>query len=613
MRIGARIAVLLGLIGPVAMGCASIAGIEDLSLTGSPDGSSDASQPSNDATTDGSSSSSGGSGSGADAKGDTSSPADGGSCSPGQIRCSGNGVQTCGGDGQWSAPQTCVDQTCLAGACVGMCAPGQTHPVPCGNCGTDTQTCTSAGTWQGSGNCSGQGACMPTTTQVCNTYGTQTCTASCAWGACSCPSAPACTPGQAQCSTSGGVEACDACGQLGAPMTCSSGTCMGGVCTGACTPGAKQCSGNGVETCTSMGQWGNPAACTNQTCVGTACTGVCAPGQTNPVSCGNCGTDTQTCDSSGNWQSSGNCAGQGVCSPNATQTCNTYGTETCSPSCAWGACSCTATPVCTPGAKQCSGNGVQTCDSCGQWGSPVACGAGQTCSGAGTCVQSGTDCPGNFLLCDGFESGTIDTTTKWNSPNCGSLTSMGVGNIGHWGSHSLHVAIADVQDTSYVSCLLKTKQSTIFSSTPMYFRAWVYMSGFAGTSNEFFITVQSSANNQSASGGMGINSTGQFETGVANSGGYDFEGIATMAPPMSPTTWTCIEFEVDTDYTTYPNGLFQAWDNTSGTPDPQLGGNAKLQSLLSATFGMDYNGPALPTDFYIDDIAISNAYVPCNQ
>ena len=39
MRSAARIAVVSGLLGLVAMGCASIAGIEDLSLTGSPDAS----------------------------------------------------------------------------------------------------------------------------------------------------------------------------------------------------------------------------------------------------------------------------------------------------------------------------------------------------------------------------------------------------------------------------------------------------------------------------------------------------------------------------------------------------------------------------------------------
>lgn len=607
----ARIVVLSGLLGLVAMGCASIAGIEDLSLTGSPDAASDEPSSSGDATMESSGGSSGSnSGSGGDARNDTGSgEGGGGSCSPGQIRCSGNGVQTCGGNGQWSAPQACVDQTCLAGACVGMCAPGQTHPVPCGNCGTDTQTCTSAGTWQNSGNCTGQGACVPAATQACNTYGSQTCTASCAWGTCSCPSAPACSPGTAQCSTNGGVETCDACGQYGTAMACPSGTCVSGICTGTCTPGAHQCSGNGVQTCTMQGQWGNPVACSNQTCISGACTGVCAPGQTNAVPCGNCGTDTETCGASGNWQTNA-CNGQGVCTPQATMQCNMYGTETCSSSCAWGACSCTSNPVCTPGAHQCSGNGVQTCDSCGQWGNPVSCGAGMTCTGGGTCTQSGTDCPGNFLLCDGFESGSIDTTTKWDAPNCGPSDSMSVGTVAHTGNHSLHVAMAQVGDNSYQYCQLKTQQASIFSATPMYFRAWIYFQSFIpGTANTFIITVLSNANG-GASGGMGIDAVGSFVAGQANSGN-DYQ-VTSMTQAIVPNTWTCIELEIDTNYSQYPNGLLQVWDsNTSMTAD--LSGSANLQPLVSADFGLTYNGPAAPTDLYIDDIAVSNTYIGCNQ
>lgn len=51
------------------------------------------------------------------------------------------------------------------------------------------------------------------------------------------------------------------------------------------------------------------------------------------------------------------------------------------------------TSVCTSGAKQCSGTtGYQTCgdyngDSCTEWSSVISCSTGNTCSGAGTCVN----------------------------------------------------------------------------------------------------------------------------------------------------------------------------------------------------------------------------------
>jgi hypothetical protein len=109
---------------------------------------------------------------------------------------------------------------------------------------------------------------------------------------------------------------------------------------------------------------------------------------------------------------------------------------------------------------------------------------------------------------------------------------------------------------------------------------------------------------------MGVGNNGLFMTQVANSGS-DYANTATSS--LSLNTWTCIELQIDTDYATYPNGLLAAWDDASGTADAQLAGTAKLQPLVSATFGLSFRGPSLATDLYIDDIAISNAFVPCNQ
>jgi len=277
-------------------------------------------------------------------------------CTPAATQCSAtsDAAETCDTCGQWESV-ACVKQTCVAAVCTGVCAPGQTNPLTCaGNCGVDTQTCTASGTWL-DGTCV-QGACAPNATQTCDTYGTQTCQSTCTWGACSCPLAPV------------------------------------------CTPVATQCSGNAAQTCSACGQWVG-GACVNQTCVSPgACTGVCAPAQTDPVACGNCGTDTQTCTASGAWKTSGTCAGQGVCAPNATQTCNTNGTQTCTAGCAWGVCSCPATPpVCTPGALQCtSGITAQTCNTCGQWVT-TTCTTAQQCVG-GACLPITSCAPGGTGL-----------------------------------------------------------------------------------------------------------------------------------------------------------------------------------------------------------------------
>jgi hypothetical protein len=73
-----------------------------------------------------------------------------------------NAVEICGPNGQWGTSVTCTNQTCSGGACVGMCAPGQT------NCnGTMLESCGPSGQWQGAQSCPVAccaGACVDTNT-----------------------------------------------------------------------------------------------------------------------------------------------------------------------------------------------------------------------------------------------------------------------------------------------------------------------------------------------------------------------------------------------------------------------------------------------------------------
>ena len=62
--------------------------------------------------------------------------------------------------------------------------------------------------------------------------------------------------------------------------------------------------------------------------------------------------------------------------------------------CSGGACVAACTDRCAPGATQCSGSGVQTCElkatGCRDWSDPVPCSGGKVCSG-GNCVTSCSD------------------------------------------------------------------------------------------------------------------------------------------------------------------------------------------------------------------------------
>lgn len=88
-----------------------------------------------------------------------STPAKMGSCTPDKKRCSDNGVQTCGKDGEWGASRPCVEQACVGGACTGVCEPGA------GQCiGNVPQACDVTGQWQSGTKCKGScldGLCVP--------------------------------------------------------------------------------------------------------------------------------------------------------------------------------------------------------------------------------------------------------------------------------------------------------------------------------------------------------------------------------------------------------------------------------------------------------------------
>ncbi len=68
--------------------------------------------------------------------------------------------------------------------------------------------------------------------------------------------------------------------------------------SGACSPGATQCSGNGVQTCAATGRWGSVSACASGACANGACSGStttgasCLPGGPG---LSNCGANAESC------------------------------------------------------------------------------------------------------------------------------------------------------------------------------------------------------------------------------------------------------------------------------------------------------------------------------
>ena len=417
-----------------------------------------------------------------------------GECAPDSNEtCSSGGVRGCGGDCRWGA--------CFSTECAG--------PVTrsCGNCGTQTRSCTE-GEWSDWSTCQAEGECAPNTNEACGNQGSRSCGGSCRWTECAgqrcegptteacgncgtrqrvcnngiwsnwsdCTGAGDCAPNSRQACGNGGTQSCggnchwatctgqrcdgassEGCGNCGThTRSCNNGVWSNwSACSsqGACAPNASQaCGTNGTQTCTNSCAWGS--------CGGNTCTGATSR------SCGNCGTQTRTCDNStGTFSAWSTCSDQGVCAPNATQSCGTGGTQTCTSSCGWGNCTgqtcsgpttqacgncgnqtrtcnngmwsnwstCTGQGACTPStSRSCGTNGTQNCTTSCAWGDCT----GQTCSGpdiqscgnCGTqtrvcnngmwsgwsdCGQQGECEPGKTQSCGGGGSQSCNTSCKW--------------------------------------------------------------------------------------------------------------------------------------------------------------------------------------------------------
>ncbi|MGC4116760.1 MAG: right-handed parallel beta-helix repeat-containing protein [Myxococcales bacterium] len=361
-------------------------------------------------------------------------------CAAGATQCGGTNneqLQTCAdtnGDGcrEWATPTSCgTGKFCQGGACVTSCAHlcATLNATQCG--GLNNQQLQTCGDYNSDGCREWSSAVDCGTGKVCQNG---TCVASCT---------DACAAGATQCGGTGGaqLQTCgdhngDGCREWGTPTTCPAGqTCQAGACviscTSLCTPaGHTKCSGTQVQTCQDTNgdgclEWSAAANCPGtDTCQGSACscTNECA-------AAGNTKCDAnglvQTCIQSGGclkWSSaeacpnSGTCkfgaccvndcqVGQTQCSGQQIQSCGEFDGDGClewsnPATCATAGQICQGTKCQTPctntcpsqGAAQCSGLQVTTCgdangDGCLEWGTPVSCGSGQTCS-LGACVSA---------------------------------------------------------------------------------------------------------------------------------------------------------------------------------------------------------------------------------
>ena len=131
-------------------------------------------------------------------------------CAAGSTGCTGNTPWSCVG-GVVTSGAACSNQTCVAGACTGVCAPGQTQ---CASGNSLFQSCKADGTWGTTATCTGPSMGSPT----CNPA------TGCGAGTCSSASFPNLC-GNACTNLQNDAYNCGVCGQTCTGTTCSTGYC----------------------------------------------------------------------------------------------------------------------------------------------------------------------------------------------------------------------------------------------------------------------------------------------------------------------------------------------------------------------------------------------------
>lgn len=302
-----------------------------------------------------------------------------GACvTPGEQRCDGDDVQTCGVDAFWAVEERCATH-CELGACVApACMPAATR---CD--GPEVQQCNGRGTgWEFR----------------------QACSTACIDGACA---TAICSPWSRRCNGMT-VEECDERGLEWHAVDLCALACEGNACvtTLPCTPGTHRCNSRTVEICTGR-VWEFEQICEATTCIAGACA-FCIPDSTR---CS--GFDVQRCtDAGAGWERIDTCTntcvdgdctvcvpGERRCSESTVEICAADGTgwvpaSYCTTFCTGGAC---APPECSPGASRCSADAVEVCDAGGSWVRTEICTLGCSAARCTVCAAGELRCSGDAI------------------------------------------------------------------------------------------------------------------------------------------------------------------------------------------------------------------------
>ncbi|HZS39852.1 MAG TPA: hypothetical protein VFF06_23625 [Polyangia bacterium] len=213
-------------------------------------------------------------------------------------------------------------------------------------------------------------------------------------------------------------------------------------------------------------------------------------------------------------------------------------------------------------------------------------------------------CPANVLLCEGFETGTVDAL-RWDSINPASNGTIALDNTrAHRGQWSLHAHLNPIATGATGEAEIGETHTFAPVGQTFYVRAFYYFPSAAQSTVATIIdTGQVSAPFYSVSLAIDHDAASIYDAFAA--GAYD----VSTAPKIPLDAWVCLEFTVDTGtpntVRASVNGVNALTLNEATTGTPGIG---QLQIGLAM---YSPNTSAIAVDAWIDDIIVDKAPIGC--
>jgi hypothetical protein len=214
-------------------------------------------------------------------------------------------------------------------------------------------------------------------------------------------------------------------------------------------------------------------------------------------------------------------------------------------------------------------------------------------------------CPSGVLLCDGFESGTIDPLI-WDQ---GTTTTLGTVapdmTRAHRGQWSLHLHLNAVASGGTGIATVGELHTFNPPGKTFYIRGWYYFQPAASTA------VATLFDASQVGGGSGV-SLAIDHDGLSIYDGFNANNyVASTTPKVPLGAWTCLEWEVDT---ATPNQMHAWLDGTQVTQLDLTESTTNANPIASLDVGLAIYPPNVATgalDVWLDDVIVDSAPIGC--